>query len=239
MSTLWYEFLDEVRRAKHELGNPKNIWYRGHSNSMWALVPSLHRLPNGTAQEHNAFHEFERSAARLFKRRDNEWQTLFDMQHYGLPTRLLDWTEALGVATAFAILDSASSSVDAAIFVLDPTALNKASGITGIREIPSDAFEYKKVYWDHVPFAATYPIAIDPTFQNNRMIAQRGTFTVHGTVASGLETQCPNVVRKVVLPAATRGEAAGFLEDANLNAYSIYPDIVGMARHLRKKCFDL
>src|SRR5581483_6663493 len=96
----WYGVLEAVREARKTLGNPATVWYRGHSNGQWNLIPGLHRRSDGLAKEQALFNEFQRFAARLFTKRDNDWETLFDMQHYGVPTRLLDWTEALGVAVA-------------------------------------------------------------------------------------------------------------------------------------------
>ena len=96
----WYDVLEAVRAAREQLGDPATVWYRGHSNGHWSLIPGLHRWPDGLAKEQALFGEFQRSAARLVTKRDDDWETLFDMQHYGVPTRLLDWTEALGVAMA-------------------------------------------------------------------------------------------------------------------------------------------
>ena len=235
MDDSWYQFLDEIRGARRELGNPPVVWYRGHSSDRYALVPSLHRHESGLSKEQSLFLEFERTAARLFEKRDDDWQTLCDMQHYGLPTRLLDWTEALGVALAFAVLDRFETDDNAAVFVLDPAALNRSSGLDGIKRIPGTAFEYKAVYWHNQPFAAQYPIAIAPTFRNDRMIAQRGVFTVHGLDSRPVEALCPKAIRKVPLPESALVGAREFLEYADFTSYTIYPDIVGMARHIRKK----
>lgn len=101
-SNAWYSFLDEIAAATSDLGNPQSVWYRGHSNSHYHLIPTIHRAQGLMAHEQAAFNEFHRTAARLFTPRDNDWETLFDMQHYGLPTRLLDWSKVLGVALAFA-----------------------------------------------------------------------------------------------------------------------------------------
>jgi hypothetical protein len=235
MDDAWYRFLEDIRVARQSLGNPQIVWYRGHSSDRYALVPSLHRQESGLSKEQAIFSEFERTAARLFEKREDDWQTLCDMQHYGLPTRLLDWTEALGVAIAFAVLDRFETDDNAAVFVLDPAALNRASGLDGIKRIPRTGFEYKAVYWHNQPFAAHYPIAIAPTFKNERMIAQRGAFTVHGQDSSPVEELCPSAIRKVPLPGSALAGAREFLEYADFTSYTIYPDIVGMARHIRKK----
>ena len=85
----WPEFFECVRIARDQLGNPSLVWFRGHSRSYYLLTPSLLRHPSGLQKEQELFNEYERSAARLMAKRDNDWELLFDMQHYGIPTRLL------------------------------------------------------------------------------------------------------------------------------------------------------
>lgn len=235
MSSEWYDVLEAIKQARAHLGDPEVVWYRGHSSGQWGLIPSIHRLTEGLAKEQSLFWEFQRSSTRLFEKRDNDWQTLFDMQHYGVPTRLLDWTEALGIAVAFAVLDHHPSHGDSALWVLDPMRLNKYSGLKVIKEVPGNAFEYRDVYWDSVPFAAHYPIAINSLYHNERMFAQRGTFTVHGKDRGALDKICPKAIVKVPLPEPALNGAREFLEFADINPFRIYPDIVGMARHIRRK----
>ena len=49
---------------------------------------------------------------------------LFLMQHYGLPTRLLDWTDSPLIALYFAIKDKTTDDEDGVIYGLMPTELN-------------------------------------------------------------------------------------------------------------------
>ena len=237
---LWRQFLADVRKARDELGNPDPIWYRGHSDSTYSLVPSLFRNADWPSKEQQAFNAFQRTASRLFEKRGNDWEVLFDMQHYGLPTRLLDWSEALGVAIAFIVYTPAVTVKDAALFILDPRALNEYTGPNNneIRVLPAeDQLNYKNLYWHGQPISPPFPIAVYPPLQSARLFAQRGTFTVHGHKRDGLEILCADVARKIVLPAAALPAAREFLEHANLDEYTIYPDIVGMARHLRRTIF--
>ncbi|MGZ4963049.1 MAG: FRG domain-containing protein [Limisphaerales bacterium] len=234
----WREFLDAIKDAREAIGGAIT-WYRGHPRTSYTLIPSLLRYPNGLQKERDLFNDYERSAARLMKQRRSDWELLFDMQHYGIPTRLLDWTEVLGVAIAFAMYDSKSDCEDSTIYVLNPVELNKIQGLQEIKRVPGDAaFEYKSIYWNNVPFAAKHPIAIDPPLQSDRMFAQKATFTIHGINSSPLDQQCPRAARKVVLPFAAKPAAREFLDHAALDSYAVYPDIVGMARHIRRKHLD-
>ena len=114
----WPEFLEHVSQAREELGSPDLIWYRGVSRADYKLVPSLLRVPNGLSKEQVLFNEYQRSAARFIATRSNDWESLFDMQHYGIPTRLLDWSDVLGIAIAFALYDQNDDAQDSSIYLL-------------------------------------------------------------------------------------------------------------------------
>ena len=79
------------------------------------------------------------------------------------------------------------------------------------------------------------PLAIRPGSQSDRLVAQKGVFTVAGSLPTGFETAASDTFRKVILPSAAKAEAREFLRWANLDEYTIYPDIVGMARHIKHK----
>lgn len=232
----WSQFLASIKEAEAQIGNPKEIWYRGHSNQEWELKPSLMRENNWEVVEKELFYEFKKTASRLFEKRTSDWEILFDMQHYWVPTRLLDWTSVMGVAIAFILHDDLDSTADSALFVLDPIGLNRLSGREEIINVPEDkGFEYQKIYWDHQPVRIEKPLAIRPGITSERIMAQKGVFTVHGTPETGFNEEACAFVKKVVLPADAKDEAKDFLKWANLDEYTIYPDIVGMARHIKRK----
>lgn len=234
--TAWTDFLAAIKEAESELGNPREVWYRGHSNENWSLIPSVMRVNDWEIKEKELFLEFTKIASRLFDKRSNDWETLFDMQHYWIPTRLLDWTTVMGVAIAFILHNDYAEAENSALFVLDPTSLNRLSGRHEIINVPEDkGFEYKKIYWERIPVQIDRPLAIRPGQQSDRIRAQKGVFTVHGTLESGFETSADQCFKKIVLPSDAKEEAKDFLKWANLDEYTIYPDIVGMAHHIKRK----
>jgi len=232
----WDDFLSEIRDAREFLENPDNLWYRGQSKADYKLTPSLLRHRDGLAKEQVLFNEYERSASHLQARRDNDWELLIDMQHYGIPTRLMDWTTVLGVALAFALFDCKDDNEDSALFLLCPKKLNLKTKIKGVIRAANDPkFGYKSIYWHNDPFAAILPIAIDCRLQNPRIYAQQGNFVVHGKDRKDLESLAPECVRKICLPPKLKPSIREFLEFANLHPFTIYPDIGGMARFITRK----
>jgi len=131
----WYEFtslLDEIvkplSRQRH------HFFYRGQVCKDWGLESSLFRqlksrkgdLPRCFEIEQDAKREFE---SQLHLHMDpagfpdtKDWLGLWAlMQHYGAPTRLLDWTASPYVAAYFAV-ESGNQS-DGLIWVLNDWAL--------------------------------------------------------------------------------------------------------------------
>jgi hypothetical protein len=240
MSTItsaeWTDFLTKIKQAKNNLGSPERLWYRGHPNSDFYLLASLNRFENGFEKEQYLFNSFQKFSERLLKRRESEWETLFDMQHYHIPTRLLDWSETFGIALFFASYYNQSHhpGKDAAIYLLNPEALNRISNVPKVYRIPEDEehFSYKKIYWEHRPFSPSAPIAIEPIFINDRMLAQRGMFTVHDDSIDPIENKFPNAVQKVVLPNSLMSAALEFLDLSNITQYTVFPDLAGIAGFL-------
>jgi len=228
----WEEFLKLVEEAKQHVGDGPN-WYRGHEKCDYTLTPSLFRYYNGKENEKELLQKYKETNLRQLPRRDTGWETLFDMQHYGIPTRLLDWTETLGIAVYFAV---SLQSGDPSVFILNPQRLNGKSGCNSILEVPTGCeFSYESVYLHSNPPPSTFPLAISPSYPNRRMQRQRGKFTVHGSSLAPLEEQCPECVCQILLSQKAREESAHFLSIANLNAFSMFPDFVGLTQFIRNE----
>jgi FRG domain len=227
----WSDFVNDVRGAEDAMGNPSVVWYRGVCDESFKLRPSLLRRSNGVALEKELFTRYKMLASLVQQHRDNDWELLFDMQHYRIPTRLLDWTEVLGIAVFFALLGN--QATNAAVYLLDPMALNELSrGKKNIPLVTEEDFDYKRLYWDKIPVPPVHPIAIQASAQNNRILAQRGKFTVHGTDERPLEEQFPKLVHKVVLGDRVKEGAREYLHISGINEFSVFPDIVGLAPFL-------
>lgn len=89
--------MSKIKEAKNLLDNPSILWYRGQSNSVHKLIPSLLRQENGLKKEKEIFTFFKQVSSRFNASSNTDWELLFSMQHYWIPTRLLDWSEVVGI----------------------------------------------------------------------------------------------------------------------------------------------
>ncbi len=202
------------------------VWWRGHSRSEFELVPGAFRQRKDRFAEANRLRRFLRQAPM---RRpdcptpDNLDAWLFLAQHYGLPTRLLDWSESPLVATFFAI--DQDPAQDGTLWALFPTALNATQLQRRIILSPQSTVHHGEIegsQFDHgdgrfvawhlfeEAFDETFPgtngvFSLLPGELDARMQQQLSVFTIHGT-NEPLEEIFPSVVRKVSISASAKLE---------------------------------
>lgn len=80
----------------------RSIFYRGHANANYILRPSIMRTSGLQENESTLYHELLINCPEEFEKCNSHLEKLVKMQHYGLPTRLLDITRNLLVALFFA-----------------------------------------------------------------------------------------------------------------------------------------
>ena len=135
----WNEILERLGhfprpaiQVKEEGEIENTAWvFRGANNSAYRLEPSIERIAG-----HNQFGwaSMELAAVREFKARshmhpihqtpDDDLTCLALMQHYGIPTRLLDFTSSPFVALYFAVKEVSENTASARIWAVDAITLN-------------------------------------------------------------------------------------------------------------------
>ncbi|WPO40625.1 FRG domain-containing protein [Tardiphaga sp. 42S5] len=217
-------------------------WFRGHGNAKWPLLPGIMRSRPGLS-EASALARFKQSAAMLTERTPSSaFDWTFLMQHYGVPTRLLDWTESPLVAMFFAVDNfDKHRNADAAVWCLNPTLLNKNASISNAMElnyIPSFEADELKPYATeklNVPNVELLPVATIATRNNPRIQAQLGTFTIHHTKKVAIEAVGDKShATKYVIPSASRETIKKELKLLGLNQFSMFPELTSVGAILRE-----
>lgn len=84
------------------------LYFRGHANFSYELKPYIYRDENWVKNEDILFKEMVLKCPDEFKDQENTFQMLVKMQHYSLPTRLLDITANPLIALYFACSEGKS-----------------------------------------------------------------------------------------------------------------------------------
>ena len=232
-------------------------WFRGEENADWptALKPKIyrtkHKLKEVLRQEQDLRLEFKRRGSQLAgeSKPADHWERYFLMEHYGVPTRLLDWSDGALVALYFA-LKPVKSLHDAAVYMLDPWWLNKLV----YKELPiakadrpigtaMPDWEEAKPYLSEDEFENEYigpkfPLAIDPSHVGRRFAAQRSRLTIFGRGVDGLAKICAKVpdddcrLCKIPIKRAAVSAMRRDLAMCGISESTIFPDLEGFGREL-------
>lgn len=261
MNNHWTSFLNRIDEACLALGcrrpgdptdSGREPWFRGQSNINYKLLPSLFRAyeePDQEDRRHIAwvesefFYDFAARARELRESNMNDWDILFAMQHYGVPTRLLDWTDVLGVALYFSLLDGDGIAKSPCVWVMNPYGLNhpRVDDLFDPRFLPppediNPSWEYGQVVSQWKGMGWHKPLALYPRHRTERVVAQSGWFTIHGNDHRSLEEIAGSkVVIRVDLPSEARESGLRFMEQAGINRRTLFPDMTNLAVYLREQ----
>ena len=229
-------------------------WFRGESGDQPALCP---KISNYTVnQENYLLQSFRRQAGGLanvpLRGYTDLW--LFLAQHYGVPTRLLDWTEGALHALYFAINQG---NQNPRMYMLNPRKLNDFAGSkTFAPNYPLSWIEgsgyYVKLAWQNrslnelqknilvqKKIDLDIPIAFPATYQDHRMIAQRSCFTIHGTalepiedILRGKDIDVSECLFKYDIDSQAKAALLKELSILGISAATIFPDLDHLAQDL-------
>ena len=97
-----------------------NYVYRGLSDADYPLITSLNRVcSHDLSLENSIIRNFKKYGYADLNQKDSFWQTLATGQHFGLPTRLLDWTYSPLVAAHFVTVNTDDYDKDGVIYAID------------------------------------------------------------------------------------------------------------------------
>ena len=227
-------------------GEEEALWFRGQPADA-KLSPKLYRAEYRGADEAEIRQQFQYRAIQLMPSKapdpDRKWDWYFLMQHYGVPTRLLDWTENPLVALFFAVNDEQNSG-DAAVWVVDPYWLNhklfKGDVVGPMLPDWQEAQSYLKTLEDAFTFTQhvrkSRPAAIDPPHVDRRVAVQASHFVIFGKsrdlarIRSIKESNCR--LAKIIIPKRKVPLIKEQLADCGITYSFIFPDLEALGTEI-------
>jgi hypothetical protein len=229
------------------------------ARSSYTLTPRLYRHPATT--DLNELVKIEAAMLSRFKQRSlpyltsrppEDWEFLFLMQHFGVPTRLLDWTESPLIALYFATAWRGSShgtsgpesAEDAAVWMLDPIAWNRdvleylsyTGGILSVGDPPLTGYRPTEDGPTNREAVALYGIHNSP-----RIVAQRGAFTIFGQNTAPMENVyvsasfLKDCLIKVILPRDSLPVLTRSVVAVGITDSVVWPDLDGLAKEIKRQ----
>lgn len=234
-----------------------NFAFRGQADARWGLQNTLERAVPASEKrrifEERSLDNFKSKFRLYSKDLDTpqgklSWLSL--MQHYGVPTRLLDFTLSPYVALYFAIENLMPvADGNLALYAIDYTALFKQS-CSHVLNIDHDFEDYstnEKFFkrceeaFEKILDRRSYDALwfVDPIQINNRLEKQSGTFLISGSFNKTVDELLDNKeysnikVDKLIIPHEFYKNIYVLLRKMNLGPKSIYGDLSGLAKDIQ------
>lgn len=255
LSLLW----SAVNEAKVSFDYIYPLW-RGHADVSWPLRAEVFRPPlrGGSYNEVTLIRYFMAHAETRHQRcpkGDDLLGWLMLARHYGLPTRLLDWSWSPLIAIYFAVQeDTNTPKTDGCLWALEPGRMNLqmigdrhrrffAPDEPQVQQFIEIAFEANPAqYATKTAPLASKAIAVGTREIDMRVLVQQGAFTVHadGTDLAEPEFAYPDHSgtpppwrRMFNIPKGSKERLRTQLRDIGFNKSTVFPDLAALAEEMK------
>lgn len=251
------KFADVLKKIEQFQDKSQHTWFRGTGDSTYTLTPSIARLKDNEAED--LLEKIEPGIAAMFAQtsppfvdRDlsDPWRALFFMQHYGIPTRLLDWTESPFVALYFALSSvkrdlKGVPQADCALWLCDPIEWNKKalSHLSFGGGILDESCDEIKAYapGGKLTQIATIPVMIYGAHNSPRIVSQRGVFALFGKGLNSMEELYESkafkaqTLEKFIIRKDHVDSMLSALYRTGIAESVIFPDLFGLSLEIKRR----
>jgi len=264
--TKWAEFAPIISGIRDTYGKrtvgrdfviKNKILFRGQANSNWSLRTTLERasgrrwsidqyakltllcaphitaftgeyrnLPSLMDAEKEIQERFNRFSADIPQDIYNFWIYL---RHHGFPSPLLDWTLSPYIAAAFCFIEKPIGE-KVSVFAYIEHPLGTKGGRVGQPEIKA-MNAHVTAHKRHFIQQCLYTIATKPEEGEHYFVCHEDVFS------KGSDRQ--DVLIKITMPACERSSALEFLNDANINLFSLFQTEDALVRSLALKELEM
>jgi hypothetical protein len=226
-------------------GEEEPLWFRGQPANV-GLSPKIHRKEYRDADEPEIRQQFQSRALQLMQAKvpesDHKWDWYFLMQHYGAPTRLLDWTDNPLIGLFFAV-NSEPNETNAAVWILDPYWLNNNLFEEVDGPLLPDWEETQKylktleaAFMSRRQTRMSRPAALDPPHVDRRLAVQGSHFVIFGNsrdLAKIRQVEGRDCrLAKVLISEDSAEYIKEELADCGITHSFVFPDIEALGKEL-------
>lgn len=262
LSRPWREIvprtLDDLYSILNRIADSQFYVFRGHGDRHWGhLITSLHRTLSHVATpgeqaklESEGITAFRRHARSFLPAPELAYfDRILDgvtlMQHYGAPTRLLDWTLSPWVAAYFVTSDRSVEEQDGVIWAFNQARLVKSyfenlqAGKPQYRDFEVLVSATSIEDWLNKALVQTNVVnTFRYQYANAQMGAQQSLFTICGSTDMCHDAALERVLRdewdklRVLVPARVKSTLIQRLFRMNVSALSLFPNVEGVGTHI-------
>ncbi len=223
--------------------------FRGLSDVNYPLESTLIRLGgNYSSLEKHLLRNFKKYAQRNLVELDSIWHWLSVAKHYGLPTRLLDWTYSPFVAMHFATANIELFKQDGVIWAVNyiqvhkllPKKLRLILEEEGANIFTVEMLSRTINSFEELAKLSNNNVVIffEPPSIDDRIVNQFAFFSIMSDSKAILNIWLenhPNLFKKIIIPAELKWEIRDKLDQANVTERVLFPGLDGLSSFLKRQ----
>lgn len=222
--------------------------FRGLSDVSYRLETTLMRMGGDyVTLERHLMRNFIKYAHRNMAQGDSVWHWVSVAQHYGLPTRLLDWTYSPLIAMHFATASIEKIHMDGAIWAVNYLKLHRLIPSELKNELEQEGanvFTVKMLSEKVSSFGelenlseCAFALFFEPPSMDDRIVNQYALFSVMSNPLSMFDTwleKHPDIWRRIIIPSELKWEVRDKLDQANITERVLFPGLDGLSKWLKR-----